>query len=215
MTLTFLFDRISTQLADAACMMSTRGFGPETTEYLREWYEGTLGKKLFVVGPTFPTTSKPGEDPSKDTETAEFKPIYDFLDAHPAKSVVLVSFGSLFYPGELWQVEALYKVLLETETPFIASRASDKYTALSGEIEAVIEKSGLGLIVDYVPQREVLNHSSLAAFLTHGGVNSLFESVVAGVINIFWPLGADQPVHSVYMSQSVRSSFPDHVEGFY
>ncbi|KAG8858440.1 hypothetical protein FRB96_005325 [Tulasnella sp. 330] len=45
----------------------------------------------------------------------------------------------------------------------------------------------------------------MGAFLTHGGVNSMYESICAGVVNIFWPQSADQPLHAAYMSQIVRT----------
>ncbi|KAG8845874.1 hypothetical protein FRB96_002242 [Tulasnella sp. 330] len=72
------------------------------------------------------------------------------------------------------------------------------------ELEKTIKESGVGLIVDYVPQRDILAHPSLGSFLSHSGNNSLFESIAAGVLNVFWPFAADQPIDAAYMTEVVR-----------
>lgn len=94
----------------------------------------------------------------------------------------------------------MFKTLLNTRTPFIASRAAALYQPISAETEEAAASSGLGLFVASVPQREILGHPNLAAFLTRGGAGSTFESILAGAINIFWPFAADQPIHAAYMS---------------
>lgn len=194
-------------------MTTARPFGPETTTFFKEWYEG-LAKKLFVVGPQIPTSTSPYRSPNDSEGMKPFKPVFDFLDSHPPKSVLLISFGTMFYPSEPGHLDAVVGALLETGTPFIASRAAAMYQPLSAETEKRVEESGLGLYVDHVPQREILGHPSLAAFLTHGGANSTFESILAGVLNVFWPFAADQPVHACYMSQKVGSSSPHGLKFF-
>lgn len=191
-------------------MTSFGAFAPETTGILREWYEGTLGKRFFAVGPTIPAPSRAPVIDHEDPNGHDVQSIYAFLDAHPPRSVLLISFGSLFYPTKAWQIEALYKAILASRTPFIASRFADTYQKMDPELEGKIEQrvnDGLALVVDYVPQRVILQHRSMGAFLTHGGVNSLFESILAGVLNIFWPVGWDQPLHAAYMSWTVRCLF--------
>lgn len=46
-------------------------------------------------------------------------------------------------------------------------------------------------VVDWAPQRETLEES--AVVISHGGVNTVVESLVAGVPMIVFPLGFDQP----------------------
>lgn len=48
---------------------------------------------------------------------------------------MLISFGSLFYPTQAWQVEAMYRTLLDTRTPFIASKMSATFKPLSAELD--------------------------------------------------------------------------------
>lgn len=169
---------------------------------MRDWYEGELGKKLFFVGmPRSIDTSSP-YDP-RTAASGPFKPIFSFLDAQPAKSTLLISFGTVFYPTQEWQIETLYNTLLETKTPFIASKAPYLFQPMTSALEKRIQESGIGLVAEYLPQRELLRHPSLGTFLTHGGANSMFESILAGVPNVFWPFEADQPMHAAYMSQNV------------
>ncbi|KAG8985398.1 hypothetical protein FRB95_004919 [Tulasnella sp. JGI-2019a] len=190
----------ATQFAHASITATTSTFEPGATKVLKEWYEGELGKKVFNFGPLVPFNAAPYKAPPL-AEQGPFKPVFEFLDSQPPKSVMLVSFGSVFFPSQMWQLETIFKTLLETRTPFISSRASAMFQALNPELEKSIKDSGLGLIVDYVPQREILGHPSMGAFLTHGGNNSMFESINAGILNVFWPFDADQPIHSAYMSE--------------
>ncbi|KAG8849862.1 hypothetical protein FRB96_000607 [Tulasnella sp. 330] len=194
----------ATQFADASITATTSMFEPGSSKALQEYYEGELGKKVFNFGPLVPFTMAPYKAPPLAAQ-APFQPVYDFLDSHPPKSVMLVSFGTLFYPSQTWQLEAIFKTFLETRTPFITSRAPALYQPLDPELEKTIKESGLGLIVDYVPQRDILTHPSLSSFLSHGGNNSMFESIAAGVLNVFWPLDADQPIHAAYMTEVIRT----------
>ncbi|KAG8874086.1 hypothetical protein FRB97_006176 [Tulasnella sp. 331] len=195
--------RQATQIADASITATTSAFEPGSLKVLQEWYEGELGKKLFNFGPLVPFSAAPYKAPPLAAQ-GPFQPVYEFLDSHPLKSVMLVSFGSVFYPSQPWQLETIFKTLLETRTPFITSRAPAMYQPLDPELEKTIKESGLGLIVDYVPQRDIIKHPSLGSFLTHGGNNSMFESIAADVLNIFWPFDADQPIHAAYMTEVIR-----------
>jgi len=193
----------ATHLADASVIASTRGFEPKTTAALCAWYEGRLGKRMFFVGPQRPSPLASSDSDSSNPQQS----VYTFLDAHPVRSIILVTFGSVMYPKHSWQVETLLKVLLETRTPFIYSSAPAMFSPFNPDLERAVVDSGLGLIVDVVPQAEILGHPSLAASLTHGGVNFLMDTILAGVVNVFWPFTGDQPVHAAYMSQNLDCAF--------
>uniref|UniRef100_A0A7N0VN63 Uncharacterized protein n=1 Tax=Kalanchoe fedtschenkoi TaxID=63787 RepID=A0A7N0VN63_KALFE len=55
---------------------------------------------------------------------------------------------------------------------------------------------GLGKIVPWAPQVEILAHRSVGAFITHCGWNSVLEGVVSGVPMIGRPFLGDQKVNA-------------------
>jgi len=191
-------------------LMTTRGFQPKNAQFMDKWYEGELNKKVFYLGPQAPVPSSPYKAPLNATDASNpFAPIFAFLDAQAPKSTILISFGTLFYPYDhAWRIETIVRTLLETKTPFILSRAARMFTPFSPEIEKALEEHrDAGLVADFVPQRQILGHPNLGAFLTHGGINSMNESIVADVPNIFWPFTGDQPLHAVYMTESLDCAF--------
>ncbi|KAG9007266.1 hypothetical protein FRB93_008089 [Tulasnella sp. JGI-2019a] len=195
------------QYSDAAWINAPGRYQPKNSQIMENWYEKKLGKKVFFVGPQGSPTKLAPAVPSDAPNP--FANVFAFLDKHPPKSVIYISFGTVFYPiTDLWRIETVIKILLESRTPFIFSRAAMMFTPFSPELEKTLaENEGVGLVVDFVPQSEALAHPSMGAFLTHGGTNSLYESIQAGVLNIFWPQTADQPLHAAYMTENLDCAF--------
>ncbi|KAG8905658.1 hypothetical protein FRC00_013124 [Tulasnella sp. 408] len=73
------------------------------------------------------------------------------------------------------------------------------------EIVNEATKRGLGIFDDFVPQSAILAHPSTGAFISHGGVNSTFESIEANVLAIFWPITGDQHLNAAQMTLKVRT----------
>ncbi|KAG9026666.1 hypothetical protein FRB95_008565 [Tulasnella sp. JGI-2019a] len=196
--------------ADAVLCNTTSTFEPKSTHVLRRWWEEKLEKKIFFAGPQVPppSQSRPRTVSVGPSAPDSFAHIFAFLDAQPAKSVMLISFGTIFYPSEKpWMIETIIKTLLDTRTPFILSRAAIRTIPFSPELEKVVAESDLALVADYVPVKEALEHPSISSFLTHGGANSMWEGILAGVLGIFWPFMVDQPVHAAYLSEGLDCAF--------
>uniref|UniRef100_A0A803LX57 Uncharacterized protein n=1 Tax=Chenopodium quinoa TaxID=63459 RepID=A0A803LX57_CHEQI len=108
-----------------------------------------------------------------------------WLNQHPPRSVLYVSFGSLASMSE--------KDLLETATGLVQSNQPFLWVirpkmVIGGRCWAEILPRDLierieetGLVVSWAPQRQVLGHGSIGGFWTHCGWNSTIEGVCEGV----------------------------------
>ncbi|MBN8472651.1 glycosyltransferase [Corallococcus exiguus] len=110
-----------------------------------------------------------------------------------AKPVLYVSFGSqISYQPEL------FRLIAEAARPFGVTLVlcageladTDFPSTLPGDVVAV----------RYTPQRQVLERA--AAFISHGGANSVMEAMTAGVPMLLLPVCNDQPVQAHFLEKS-------------
>ena len=66
---------------------------------------------------------------------------------------------------------------------------------------------GRGMVVEWAPQEEVLQHAAVAGFWTHGGWNSTTESVCEGVPKLCRPHFGDQMGNATYVEHVWRVGF--------
>ncbi|KAJ7182933.1 hypothetical protein C8R43DRAFT_941018 [Mycena crocata] len=146
------------------------------------------------------------------------------LGLYGPKSVLYISFGSLYFPVETPElVKALVDTLLALENcfPFIFVLGSNM-ASLPEDVIARVNASGKGLVCKFwVEQRAILQHGAIGWFLTHGGYNpiisqsikpertrthpsprtsSVSEALSQGIALIVWPVAADQPVNAALLS---------------
>ena len=159
--------------------------------------------KLYTIGPLHhhlntikKTTSSFNSNFFKVDKTC-----LTWLDSQPSKSVVYVSFGSITTMTRE-EILEFWHGLLNSKKSFLwvirPNMVQEK--GLIKELEEMTSKER-GLIVEWVPQEEVLSHKAIGAFLTHSGWNSTLESVVCGVPMICWPYFSDQPLNSRFVSE--------------
>jgi len=98
----------------------------------------------------------------------------------------------------------LIEALIAKRAPFILSYASPNAT-VSEQLSEKIQSSGLGVITKWCPQQFILNHPATGWFITHGGFNSVTESLASGIPLIFFPLLADQPVAAVHVTENLHA----------
>ncbi|CAI8583557.1 unnamed protein product [Vicia faba] len=153
---------------------------------------------MIAIGPLIPSAFLDEKDPTVNNtsfggQAHIFEPSNDYiewLDSKTEKSVVYVSFGSMFVLSKV-QMEEIARALLDCGLPFlwvVREGKGEKEEDLSCR-EELEEK---GKIVKWCCQLEVLSHPSLGCFLTHCGWNSTLESLVSGVPMVAFPQGTDQ-----------------------
>ncbi|KAG9142174.1 hypothetical protein Leryth_007614 [Lithospermum erythrorhizon] len=127
---------------------------------------------------------------------------FKWLDQQEPKSVIYVSVGSLSMFKkedfmELWHglVSSEVKFLWSIRPGSVEGETLDQLQFLKEE------QKGLSCIVGWVPQEQVLAHSSIGGFLTHSGWASTLESIVEGVPMICWAQYVDQQVTSRLVSE--------------
>ncbi|KAL6845110.1 hypothetical protein ACP4OV_024605 [Aristida adscensionis] len=155
---------------------------------------------------------------STDQEKTERHECLAWLDAQPERSVVFLCWGS---KGVLPQ-EQLTEIAVGLEnsgqrflwvvrTPassddpkrYLEQRPEPDLDVLLPE--GFLERTkGRGFVVkSWAPQTDVLNHPSTGAFVTHCGWNSTLEAITAGVPMLCWPLGAEQKMNKVLMTEDM------------
>lgn len=129
----------------------------------------------------------PGADAVRGDEAA----FADWQRLDPSRPLIYVSFGTIFYrrPALLRQV--------------LAATAGLGVQVVASVGDLGVELADLGdhiVLAPYVPQREMLQRARV--FVTHGGYNSVAESVRAGKPMLVIPLAIDQPVQAHYVARA-------------
>ncbi|XVE98726.1 hypothetical protein REPUB_Repub03eG0132900 [Reevesia pubescens] len=116
-----------------------------------------------------------------------------WLNKHEPASVVYISFGSVITPPP-HELAALSEALEESDLPYLWSfRGNPEKVLPPGFLERTSSK---GKIVPWAPQKNILEHPSVGVFVTHGGWNSVLESIIGGVPMIFRPFFGDQRLNT-------------------
>ncbi|KAK0593332.1 hypothetical protein LWI29_034848 [Acer saccharum] len=136
--------------------------------------------QFLNVGP-FNLISPPPEVP----DTSSCLP---WLDRQKPASVAYLGFGSVsrLSPNE---IVAVAEALEASKVPFIWS--------LKKNLQAHLPKTKLnGIVVEWVPQFDILAHNAVGVFINHGGWSSLMESMGCGVPMIIRPFFGDQRLNA-------------------
>ncbi|KAK3212596.1 hypothetical protein Dsin_017302 [Dipteronia sinensis] len=116
-----------------------------------------------------------------------------WLDQQKSQSVMYVAFGSTTSFDQS-QFQELAMGLELCNRPFLWVVRPNAYPA--GFQDRVDAK---GLIVSWAPQQKVLEHQSVACFVSHCGWNSTMEGVSNGIPFLCWPYFADQFHNKSYL----------------
>ncbi|OCF35788.1 hypothetical protein I316_02280 [Kwoniella heveanensis BCC8398] len=170
--------------------------------------EDAIGKKVYMVGPQFPTSMWLGETPEAQVRSADDERVLGFLDKmhkkYGVKRVIYVSLGSLFFPVKRPDLlRFLLESLRDSGYPFICTYASD---IVPPPLELIEEIKDLeeACMVRFAPQWDVLQHPATGAFLTHCGSNSTAEACLAGLPLVTMPFAADQGEFAAILTEKYK-----------
>lgn len=108
----------------------------------------------------------------------------------PARPLVYVSFGTIFYR----RPDLLRTVITG------AAQTGAQVIAAVGDLAEELALPDEVLTAPYLPQREVLERADV--FITHGGYNSVAESIRAATPMLVVPLAVDQPLQAYYVGRA-------------
>ncbi|CAN1249981.1 UDP-glycosyltransferase 71A15 [Linum perenne] len=127
------------------------------------------------------------------------KEIIEWLDDQPQSSVVFLCFGSLgIFVDE--QLKEIATALELSGMKFLWSiRKSPEQDAIADGVlpEGFLQRTaGIGKVIGWAPQTEILAHPSIGGFVSHCGWNSTLESIWFGVPIAAWPIYAEQQLNA-------------------
>ncbi|KAI9091226.1 hypothetical protein K1719_028290 [Acacia pycnantha] len=155
----------------------------------------SISPKFLPIGPLLPDD----QNTSISSFWQEDLTCLDWLDRHPPQSVIYVSFGSLAVmdPNQFRELalglDLLDKPYLWVIRPSNTNKHNNNYVLPEGF------KGDKGKIINWAPQRKVLNHPSVACFVSHCGWNSTIDGVYSGVPFLCWPFFSDQFQDKAYI----------------
>ncbi|KAM0823181.1 hypothetical protein ACQ4PT_071037 [Festuca glaucescens] len=151
--------------------------------------------ELVAVGPVVPDISSSPSSTDLSLCDEDSDGYMEWLDTQAARSVVYVSFGTIFTASKRQELETL-QGLKATGRPYLAvlRKVADEGAALDGTNGGGASADGRqGMVVEWCDQARVLSHPAVGCFVTHCGWNSALESIASGVPIVAVPQWTDQP----------------------
>ncbi|KAK9059032.1 hypothetical protein SSX86_021651 [Deinandra increscens subsp. villosa] len=157
-----------------------------------------VGPVLNLEGGTSGRIKKPPEDD-----------VIRWLDDQPPSSVVLLCFGSMG-SFEAVQVKEIARALEQSGYRFVwslrqAPNETTKVPRYYEDLRTVLPEGflertdGIGKVIGWASQVELLAHPALGGFVSHCGWNSLLESLWFGVPVVAWPMYSEQQINAFEM----------------
>lgn len=118
-----------------------------------------------------------------------FKDLEEFINGSGEDGFIYVSMGSSVRESSM--PEKLRKILLKTFSK-LPYRVLWKYESslIQNDLPHNVKVSR------WLPQQDILGHKKLRAFVTHGGLLSMYETVYHGVPAVVMPIFCDHDVNS-------------------
>ncbi|KAI0661267.1 UDP-Glycosyltransferase/glycogen phosphorylase [Cubamyces menziesii] len=190
---------------DGILLYTTESYEPAAVKAMRGWFS-EASRGVYVCGPLVPNGRQAVEnETSQATDSAAIETFLNTtLEASGKQSLLYISFGSMPHNAKVDKLWTFLQVVMDLGIPFIMSYSSDDMPLSVQNRITLYQK---GLISPWTPQQTILQHPATGWFLTHGGHNSVMESIIAGVPMIFWPFGADQPLSAVHVTDNLQAGY--------
>ncbi|CAN1145280.1 UDP-glycosyltransferase 71A15 [Linum perenne] len=136
------------------------------------------------------------------------KEIIEWLDDQPQSSVVFLCFGSLgiFVDEQLKEIATALELSgmkflwsIRKSPEQVAVELPSQNDAIADGVlpEGFLQRTaGIGKVIGWAPQTEILAHPSIGGFVSHCGWNSTLESIWFGVPIAAWPIYAEQQLNA-------------------
>lgn len=163
----------------------------------------------FYTGPFLSKEIGLREQKGRESSAANAHECLAWLDSKRPKSVIYVCFGSLVSFTQV-QLREIAIGLEASGENFIwvvrksSTSVDENEDWLPDGFEKRMENRGL-IIRGWAPQVVILDHSSIGAFVTHCGWNSILEGVYAGVPMVTWPLFAEQFLNEKLVNEVLKT----------
>lgn len=164
--------------------------------------------RVWAVGPLLPSKENPsGLTNRGGSSSVPVGEIISFLDMWDDNSVVYVCFGSQAVLTNA-QIDELAAGLELSDVRFIwaikeAVHVDSDHSIIPSGLEDRV--AGRGLVIrGWAPQVTILSHRAVGSFLTHCGWNSVLEGIMAGVLMLTWPMGADQYTNATLLVDELK-----------
>ncbi|KAK3181047.1 hypothetical protein Dsin_000093 [Dipteronia sinensis] len=177
----------SLKLADWVLCNSAYELDPETFD---------TEPKIRPIGPLLGRLSNQLSTNSRPEDSI----CLEWLDQQPPQSVIYVAFGTIAVLNQT-EFEELALGLELCNRPFLWAVRSDITENLKDAYPDGFEErvGSRGLMTSWSPQKKVLEHPSIACFLSHCGWNSVLEALSNGIPLLCWPTFADQFMNESYI----------------
>ncbi|KAK3036612.1 hypothetical protein RJ639_031677 [Escallonia herrerae] len=202
----------TTQMSMSKRLRETKGIMINTffeleTHALKYLSDDEKTPPVYSVGPVF-NVKGGGDGPSTCHSEYSDDPVISWLDDQPHSSVVFLCSGSMgtFDGGQVKEIaNALersgHRFLWSLRRPAAGESQNPEEVFPEGFLERT---TGVGKVVGWAPQKEVLSHSAVGGFVSHCGWNSILESVWYGVPMATWPMFGDQQILAFEMVKELE-----------
>nr|UHH90530.1 UDP-glycosyltransferase [Nicotiana benthamiana] len=163
------------------------------TDYI-EHYSKVLGRRSWAIGP-LSLCNRNVEDKAERRKQSSIDKhdCMKWLDSKKSSSVIYVCFGSIanFTASQLHELTMGIEASGQEFIWVVRTDQQDNKDWFPKGFEERTKEKGL-IINGWAPQKQILDHKSVGAFVTHCGWNSTLEGISAGVPMVTWPLFAEQ-----------------------